>query len=384
MPRGGHASGNPDSRKGSTLLIVRAPVRVSLAGGGTDLPAYYERHGGLVVSTSINKYFYVFISHNPGSPHSVQVGSSDYRTFHRHRAGEPPLWDGDFGLVKAALHDFGVEGGLALFLASEVPPGTGLGSSSTVAVALGKALSTLRGRPLGRAQLAEWACALEIGKLRSPIGKQDQYAAAYGGLNALTFAAEGVAVEPVRIAPEVLALLERNLLLFFTGATRSANAILRHQTKASADDRGEAVAALHAIKEAARETRRCLERGDLRAYADILAESWEQKKRLAAGISNSRVDELYELARRHGALGGKLAGAGGGGFLMLYCEQEHQPAVTGALERAGLYRMDYHFDRGGAQVLTNALAGPLLGDRVVAPREIRAPSPAIRQPVYGA
>jgi D-glycero-alpha-D-manno-heptose-7-phosphate kinase len=341
------------------MLIVRAPVRISFAGGGTDLPAYYERHGGLVVSTSINKYFYVFVSRS--SPDGVQISSSDYRAFSRHRGGEPPLWDGDLGLVKAALHEFGCDAGLSLFLASEVPPGTGLGSSSAVAVALVKALSTLRGSTLTHAQIAEQACVLELERLASPIGKQDQYAAAFGGLNAVSFTAESVVVEPVRLAAETFERLQRNLLLFFTGAARSANAILRQQQRASTDDRSEAVAALHRIKAAASDTLRCLERGDLGRFGEILAESWEQKKRLAAGISNPEIDELYELARRHGATGGKLAGAGAGGFLMLYCEERYWRPVTEALERAGLFRMAYRFDRGGAQVLMNALARPMLG-----------------------
>src|SRR5919198_4746844 len=193
------------------MLIARAPVRISFAGGGTDLPAYYREHGGVVVSTSIDKYFYVIANLNGAD--SVQITSSDYQTYFRQRRGQPLFWEGDLALPRAFLHHFGIDSGIALFLASEVPPGTGLGSSSTVAVALGKALSTLRGRPMGRAQLAEWACALEIGKLHSPIGKQDQYAAAFGGLNALTFAADGVAVGTGRIGPEVLARLERNLLL---------------------------------------------------------------------------------------------------------------------------------------------------------------------------
>jgi D-glycero-alpha-D-manno-heptose-7-phosphate kinase len=176
----------------------------------------------------------------------------------------------------------------------------------------------------------------------------------------MTFDAGGVSVDPVRVSVETRQRLEDRLLLFFTGATRSANTILREQQRASADQQADAVAALHAIKDAARETRRCLERGDLSRFGDILADSWEQKKRLAAGISNARVDELYDLARRRGARGGKLAGAGGGGFLMLYCEERCQVAVTQALESAGLYRMDYRFENGGAQVLMNALARPAL------------------------
>ncbi|HLQ32079.1 MAG TPA: GHMP kinase [Chloroflexota bacterium] len=338
------------------MIIVRAPIRLSLAGGGTDLPAYYEQYGGLVVSTTIDKYFYVFLNLS-GRDH-VQLTSSDYRAFYRHRSGEAPVWDGDLGLVKAALHEFRCEDGIGLFLASEIPPGTGLGSSGAVAVALVKALSTLQGRRLTPAQVAECACTLELDKLRAPIGKQDQYASAHGGFNAFSFSSDGVDVEPLAISPDTIHELEQNLLLFFTGATRSANTILREQQRATAQADRETIAALHFIKEAAAETRRCFERGDLNAFGKLLGETWERKKCLADGISTGRVDELYALARERGATGGKLAGAGGGGFLMLYCERLKQRAVTDALEAAGLYRMDYHFERGGAQVLMNSLARP--------------------------
>jgi D-glycero-alpha-D-manno-heptose-7-phosphate kinase len=347
------------------VLIARTPVRVSLAGGGTDLPVYYERHGGFVVSTSIDKYFYVF-AHLTASG-SVQISSSDYRVFDRHRAGESPLWDGDLGLVKAALDEFGIDRGLSLFLASQVPPGTGLGSSSTVAVALVKVLATLRGLALPTAEVAERACRLELEKLRSPIGKQDQYAAAFGGLNALTFSADGVLVEPLHLAGDTRETLEESLLLFFTGSSRLANVILSQQQRSSADQQGDTVTALHAIKALAVDVRRSLERGDLRNFGMLMGSGWEHKKRLAPGVSNPQIDELYELARRHGALGGKLAGAGGGGFLMLYCEDRYQGAVTDALEAAGLYRMDYRFDQSGAQVLLNTL--PFTATRWVASTE---------------
>jgi D-glycero-alpha-D-manno-heptose-7-phosphate kinase len=350
------------------VLIARAPVRISLAGGGTDLPVYYERHGGFVVSTTIDKYFYILV--NVTGVDSIQISSSDYRVFYRQRPGESPLWDGDLGLVKAALHHYGLQRGLSLFLASEVPPGTGLGSSSAVAVALIKALAAVQGHLLAPADVATQACILELDWLCSPIGKQDQYAAAFGGLNAITFARDGVAVEPLAVSSDTRETLERNLLLFFTGATRQANAILSDQRRASADEQGDTVAALHAIKAAAHETKRVLEQGHLDMFGEILAELWEHKKRLAAGVSNARIDELYALARRHGALGGKLAGAGGGGFLLLYCDEPHQVAVTRALEGAGLYRMDYRFEQGGAQVLVNALPWPVHPWPIVRQREL--------------
>src|SRR5512140_2284252 len=180
------------------MLITRAPVRISFAGGGTDLPAYYSRHGGAVVSTTIDKHFYVFL--NVSGDDSLQITSSDYRTFYRHDADTPLLFDGDLSLPRAILNHFGLARGISLFLASEIPPGTGLGSSSTVAVAMIKAVTTARGLFLSKQQIAELACQIEIEKLGEPIGKQDQYAAAFGDLNLIQFNADSVSVEPLKVA----------------------------------------------------------------------------------------------------------------------------------------------------------------------------------------
>ena len=335
------------------MLIARAPVRVSLAGGGTDLPAYYDRYGGLVISTSIDRYFYVFV--NLHGDDSVQVTSSDYRTFFRHRRGEVAFWDGDLAIPRAFLHQFGIDGGVSLLLASEIPPGTGLGSSSTVSVALAKALGALCRLSLSNYELAELASYVEIEKLGMPIGRQDQYAAAFGGLNVLHFGSDGVSVEPVNCSPDVERLLEKRILLFFTGAARSASGILKNQQAATREEDATVIASLHRIKAMAEETLRLLRGGALDDFGLLLHESWQAKKRLAVGVSNPQIDEWYAVARANGAIGGKITGAGGGGFLMLYCHEEHQDAVTSALEQRGLVRTDFHFERGGAVVLMDAI-----------------------------
>ncbi|OGO50369.1 MAG: hypothetical protein A2148_12395 [Chloroflexi bacterium RBG_16_68_14] len=347
------------------MLLVRAPVRISFAGGGTDLPSYYEQFGGLVVSAAIDKYFYVFLS--PAGGAGVHISSSDFGAFSRWSADEEPVWDGHLRLPRAVLHDFGADQGFSVFLASEIPPGTGLGSSSTVAVALAKALSTYLGQRLSPAEIAERAARIEIEKLGSPIGKQDQYAAAFGGLNVFTFRRDGVEVERLLLRPEVRQELEANLLLFYTGASRSANEILREQKQATSNGHADVVEALHAIKSFAQETREALERGDLDRFGEILHRSWEAKRHLARGVTNQRIDELYRLARERGALGGKIAGAGGGGFLLLYCERRFQPDVCAAMEREGLYHMEFRFDSGGAKVLLNSAtrpAQPALGEDI--------------------
>jgi D-glycero-alpha-D-manno-heptose-7-phosphate kinase len=334
------------------MLIARAPVRISFAGGGTDLPSYYQEHGGVVVSTTIDKYFYVFANLN-GSD-TAQITSSDYHTFFRQRRGEPLLWDGDLNLPRAFLHQFGIDSGISLFLASEIPPGTGLGSSSAVAVALAKTLSALTGLSLAPNQLAQLASYVEIEKLGMPIGLQDQYAAAFGGLNRISFDVRGVTVEPLGLTADLERALERRVMLFFTGISRSAAAVLKEQQAATQRESSATMASLHSIKAMAEETVQLLRTGRFSDFGALLGESWEAKKRLAKGISNPQIDEWYDLALANGATGGKITGAGGGGFLMLYCEEEYQEPVTAVLEAKGLVRMDFHFEHSGAVVLMDA------------------------------
>lgn len=332
------------------MLIARAPVRISFAGGGTDFEGYYARFGGLVVSATIDKYFYVFLAVN--NRRDIQIMSSDYQTFYRQDAREEMLWDGDLALPRAILNHFDIHQGLSMFLASQIPPGTGLGSSSTVTVAVIKAVSSLLGLGLSKQEIAELACFIEIEKLGMPIGKQDQFAAAYGGVNAISFSAEDVTVEPLALRPETLERLEREVLLFYTGASREAGRVLSGQNRAIRQGDPVVLESLHAIKAMAVDARRCLESGNLPALGELLHHSWEQKKRLAQGITTPYIDECYDLARARGAVGGKITGAGGGGFLMLYCGR-HAPRVTEALEGLGLKRMDYSVDFDGGKVLVN-------------------------------
>ena len=333
------------------MLIARAPMRISFGGGGTDLEAYYAKYGGLVISTAINKYFYAVITTDESD--DLQVISADYRSLFRHSSYNDLFWDGDLALPKAVLHHFGIRRGINLFVASEVPPGTGLGSSSAAAVTMVRAISTLVEQPMTKQQVAELASYIEIGKMGMPIGKQDQYASAFGGLNKITFAREGVTVEPLKIAPDVLKTLEQRLMLFFNGSSRESTSILKYQRK-STEDRDESVlSALHNIKQVAVEVQTCLERGDLDEFAHLLDYSWREKRRLAPGLSTGFIDECYSLALEHGASAGKITGAGGGGFLLLYCHEEAQEAVTEALEERGLKRMNFHFDQQGATVVLN-------------------------------
>lgn len=246
------------------MLIARAPVRISLAGGGTDLPAYFNQFGGLVINTTIDKYFYVFLrAFSEGE--SLQIASSDYSTFYRQDAAaaieDAPL-EGALLLPRTILRHFGIEQGLSMFLASEIPPGTGLGSSSTVTVAIIKALSTALGQQLSKGELAELACQIEIQEMGMPIGKQDQYAAAFGGLNEIEFSAQGCRVTPLDVSWETSQRLQDNLMLFFTGQARNSADILKEQTQASKKSSSAAVDALHRVKAMVADVRHSFLSGD--------------------------------------------------------------------------------------------------------------------------
>ena len=335
------------------MLIARAPVRVSFFGGGTDLPAYYQRFGGAVLSTAINKHFYVILSHAEGA---VQVSSADYRTFFRHSELSSCDWDDDLRLPKAILDHFRIYDGLSIFLASEVPPGTGLGSSGAVTVALVKALATSLGQSADASGVAEVACEVDIDRLEQPVGKQDQYAAAFGGINFIEFRDDSVQVKPVELPLPLLLALERRVLLFFTGTARRSSSILSDQRAKISGNDEETLAALHEIKALAYRAQDLLQAGKLDEFGSLLHQGWEAKKRAAQGVTNPEIDRLYEIARSAGALGGKIAGAGGGGFLTVFAEEGRQQEITSRLEDEGLFSMSFGFESRGATVLLNALA----------------------------
>lgn len=331
------------------VLITRAPVRISFGGGGTDLPSYYETYGGLVVSTTINYYVYTILT--PDQLDGVQIISADCRALTQRPTCEDLIWDDDLNLPKAITYYFNVSDGLKVFLASQVPPGTGLGSSGSVAVAMVKALAFWCGLDLGPAEVAEMACYIEIDKLGMPVGKQDQYAAAFGGLNCIRFSQDGVNVERLRLPDGTTEALESGLMLFYTGSSRQSSTILRQQSQASQRGDPATVAGLEAIKELGLEIRATLERGDLEAFGDLLHRSWMEKRQLAEGITNPFLDQCYQVAQENGALGGKVTGAGGGGFLMLYCPEDRQEAVTDALTELGLQRRPFTFEDQGVHVM---------------------------------
>ncbi len=333
------------------MFVARAPVRISLGGGGTDLAAYYERFGGLVVSATITRYCSVHVRPTPDG--SIRLASASYPVARTYPAGVVPEVTGDLRLLAAAVEYFFDRGlgerGVDLLVSSDVPPGSGLGSSSALAVALVQALSSYTGTPCDAATAAEIACHIEIERLGMPIGRQDQHASAFGGLNTIEFRQNGTRVTPLRLPPATLTTLDDRLLLFSTGQTRSAADILAQQRQ---DTHGKpaVIESLHAIKELAHQMMYALSSGDLDGFGRLLDTSWSEKKRLSSRISSSDIDRWYAAARMSGALGGKISGAGGGGFLLLYCPPQAQRRVRGTMAELGLPEMEFSFDLNGAAV----------------------------------
>jgi D-glycero-alpha-D-manno-heptose-7-phosphate kinase len=327
------------------VIITRSPLRISLGGGGTDLASYYRDHGGFVISAAIDRYVYITL-HETFVDYLIVKYSEMEKVQSVDQLGHP--------LIREALKLTDVAGpGLEIASMSDIPAGTGLGSSGSFTTALLYALYTLKREGISKRDLAETACHIEIDILGEPIGKQDQYIAAFGGITCFEFRHDGtVGVEPLRISAETLANIEDNLVLFFTGFSRSASNILRDQDTRSAKRDQEMIENLHFIKRLGYESKAALEAGDLRGFAGIMDMHWVHKKKRSTGMSNDCIDASYELARNNGALGGKLIGAGGGGFLMFYTEDKTR--LRHAMRKAGLREMRFQFDFEGARVVTQS------------------------------
>jgi len=334
------------------MLIVRSPVRISFGGGGTDLPAYYERYGAAILSTSINKYFYTILSRRDDD--HVQIISSDLRAVENWRnIAHMPVKGSKLELPLAVLQSLHRHVAVNLFLASEIPPGTGLGSSATVCINLLKALTTYLHINISKYELAEKAFEIARHVLDKPVGKQDEYAAAFGGLNFIRIDTDGkTQVEPLNLVAEVRRELNQNLMLFFTGTARDSGIILREQEKLIQHE-GTAIEALHEIHWLAESMCKSIASGDLNRFGQLLDEAWQAKKRVSSKISNSGIDDLYTLAKSNGALGGKITGAGGGGFMLLYCEKPRQQAIRDAFRAHDVPEMRFEFESHGAQVIVN-------------------------------
>jgi D-glycero-alpha-D-manno-heptose-7-phosphate kinase len=324
------------------VIIVRSPLRITLGGGGTDLPSYYLQHGGYLIAAAIDRYVYITIHENFAEDLIVKYSSLE-RVQSASKVQHP--------LFREALRLVGVDGcGLEIASMADIPAGTGLGSSGSFITALLKALHAHEKHLIHPRELAEEACHIEIGILKEDVGKQDQYIAAFGGVTCFEFCKDG-AVEalPLGASTETLYNLEDNLLLFFTGYSRSASEVLRDQNQRTLARDRDVERNLHELKDIALSSRNALEQGDLPAFAELLNAQWEHKKRRSDGASNPDIDHWYKLGMQHGALGGKLVGAGGGGFLMFYAEDKVQ--LRRALFNAGLREVRFRFDFEGTKIL---------------------------------
>jgi len=324
------------------MIITRSPLRITLGGGGTDLPSYYEKHGGLLIAAAIDKYVYITLH---------QTFEQELIVKYSRMERISKVEDVQHPIVRECLRLVGFDNpSLEITSMADIPAGTGLGSSGSFTTALLKALHTLKKNIVHPRELAEQACHVELTLLQEPIGKQDQYTAAFGGMTRFEFKPDGtVGAEPLQLAAETLYNLEDNLLLFFTGQSRSASAILRQQDEATRSGRTEMLENLHFVKEMAHRSRNALESGDLRAFAELMNEHWQRKKQRSAEMSSREIDEWYDLARRNGALGGKLIGAGGGGFLLFYAEDKTR--LRHAMTRTGLREVRFRFEPEGTKVV---------------------------------
>jgi len=327
------------------MILSRAPTRITLGGGGTDIKSYYSKYGGFLIAGAIDKYCTILA--NKRFYDSIRLSYSQMEI-------RDNVADIEHRIFRAALGLIGIERGIELHSTADVPANCGLGTSSSFTVALLNALHAYNKDFVTQKQLAEEACHIEIDALGEPIGKQDQYMAAFGGLTCLTFDKNGgVLVEPLRISNEVLDQLEGNILLFFTGKERSASEILSEQVERSNQDNPEMINNLHQIKDIGLETRRYLERGQVNMLGELLHVHWEVKKKRSRKISDPFINECYEVARKNGAAGGKLVGAGGGGFFMFYCNNNDKPKLVEAMQKMGLRWERFHFDFDGTKILVN-------------------------------
>ena len=328
------------------MILARAPLRISIGGGGTDLPSYFSQYGGFVLSAAINKYVYITIN-RPQVDDLIRVKYSRSETVAN-------LDEVRHELVREAMRLTGVERGVEIVSMADIPAGTGMGSSGSFLVALLRALHALKREHVSPYQLAEEACRIEIEIVGSPAGKQDQYIAAFGGLTSFEIAPNGrVLVAPLPLSNHHLDELRSNLLLFYTGIERRSLDILEDQKRDTARAQAEVMDSLHATKRLGLDIKSSLEAGDLTRFGELLDEHWQNKKRRSAKISDSRIDLLYELARDNGALGGKLMGAGGGGFFLFYCPSPPKRQLREVLAREGLREMAFDFDFEGAKVLVD-------------------------------
>jgi D-glycero-alpha-D-manno-heptose-7-phosphate kinase len=331
------------------LYRAKAPLRISFAGGGTDVPPFPEQEGGRVLSTTIDRFAYCTL--RPRADQEIHIHSVDFGVSVSYNDETRLVYDGKLDLVKAAILKLGgpESTGFDLFLQSDAPPGSGLGASSAMMVALVGVLKEFKGLPLTDYEIADLACVIERKDLGIAGGLQDQYAATFGGFNYIEFLSDRVIVNSLKISADIINELQSNLLLAYTGKVRLSGHIIEDQVGRYERGEADSLAALRAIKELTVEMKNALLRRRLDEFAVLLHEEWEQKKRMSDRISSAELDLLYTAAREHGAIGGKITGAGGGGYMLLYCRFEQKHLVAERLKELGCTIADVGLEPDGLQ-----------------------------------
>jgi D-glycero-alpha-D-manno-heptose-7-phosphate kinase len=326
------------------MIVTRTPLRIPLGGGGTDLPSYYTQYGGFLISAAIDKYIYITL--NKRFEKTIRLSYSLTEIVDSVEEIRHPI-------VKEALKLLKINSGIEITSIADVPSNTGLGTSSAFTVGLLNALHTYKNEKVNARDLAEEACYIEIELLKEPIGKQDQYLAAFGGIICLDIDRLGtVRVLPLKLSEDALDQLESNTLIFYTGIKRSASEVLGSQSKDASLNQDKVIQGMHEIKKIGLEIKECFENEDLERFGNLLDLHWQTKKTLSDKMSQERIDQWYEIARKHGALGGKLMGAGGGGFFMFYCNNGKN-GLRKSMEQENLKEMRFRLDFEGSKVLIN-------------------------------
>ena len=327
------------------MIITRTPFRITLGGGGTDLPSYYEKYGGFIFSAGLDKYMFID-SNRSVADDLIRVKYSKSETVES-------VDELQHDIAREILHITGVEKNIDISSLADIPAGTGLGSSSCYAVGLLHAIHIMKREYVPLAQLAEMDFHIEANLLKRPIGKQDPYMAAFGGLTVLEIARDGaVNVRKANVSYEIADELNKNMLIFFTGKTRGADEILREQENAVKEEKASVVDSMHYIKDIGYQILEAAESGNIDVVGQKFHEHWQYKKKISSKMSNPEFDRIYDIAQEHGALGGKISGAGGGGFFTFYVPDRQRP-FREKMRELGLREMRYHFDFEGSKVLTD-------------------------------
>ncbi|OGL01935.1 MAG: hypothetical protein A3E31_15325 [Candidatus Rokubacteria bacterium RIFCSPHIGHO2_12_FULL_73_22] len=328
------------------MIVTRTPLRIPLGGGGTDLPSYSSKYGGFVISAAIDKYTFITVNRRKldrlirASYSKTEIVDSVDKLQHP--------------LIREALRFTGLDGGIEITSIGDIPGGSGAGSSASFTVGLLHALHALKREQVSQWRLAEEACRIELDVLKEPVGKHDQFITAIGGIACLDIdRTNHVSTFPAAVSEDALEGLDQSLLLFYTGVVRKTGDVLQAQNQAANESHPRVLDALHRIKEIGWEIKGALERGELRRFGELMDAHWEVKKQLSGQVSGSQFDHWYDLAKASGALGGKLMGAGGGGFFVFYCENGAKPRLREAMAREGLMELRFHFDFEGSKVMVN-------------------------------